>query len=255
MITKFYTNNENIIYIPSNIKIYIEVPNSTKDYLTKFGILNAFNRENIILGDESQKITSNTSNVKNVPMLPLELEPEIKKKFKRIDSKIGENKEIEKFIRGNFEKIGIKNYSYNQIQTFIKLYISQFDSFEGELKFYNSKNEDITPQCIEHFAESTKYFIDSGFANKLMNKDNMKDIFDLCEVAYNSNNSDISKEKFNTPLIYIDKKNKTCEFEMLPDIAKEKDKLISNKDVDIVYLIDSTKVMGYKIREVKERNG
>ena len=252
LITKFYTNNENIIYIPSNIKIYIEVPNSTKDYLTKFGILNAFNRENIILGDESQKITSNTSNVKNVPMLPLELEPKIKEKFQRINSKIGEDKEIEKFIRGNFEKIGIKNYSYNQIQTFIKLYISQFDSFEGELKFYNSKKEDITPQCIEHFAESTKYFIDSGFANKLMNKDNMKDIFDLCEVAYNSNNSDISKEKFNTPLIYVDKKNKTCEFEMLPDIAKEKDKLISNKDVDIVYLIDATGSMGREIRAAKD---
>ncbi len=254
LITKFYTNNENIIYIPNNIKIYIEVPNSTEDYLSKFGILNAFNRENIILTDESQKITRNTSNVKikNVPMLSLELEPKIEEKFKRINNEIGKNEEIEKFIKDNFEKIGIKKYSYNQIQTFIKLYISQFDSIEGELKFYNSKKEDITPQCIEHFAKSTKYFIDSGFANKLMNKNNVKNIFDLCEGAYKCNDSDISKEKFDTPLIYIDKKYKTCEFEKLPDIAKEKDKLISNKDVDIVYLIDATGSMGHEIIAAKD---
>ena len=251
LITKFYTNNENIIYIPNNIKIYIEVPNSTVNYLKKFGILNAFNRENIILGDTSQEKPNNGSNVKNVPMLPLELESKIKEKFKRIN-KIGTNEEIEKFIKENFEKIHIKKYSYKQIQTFINLYISQFDSFEGELKFYNTKNEDITPDCINLFAESTKYFIDSGFTNKIMNKNNVKDIFDLCEGAYKSNDSDISKEKFNTPLIYINKETKTCEFEKLPDIAKEKDKLISNKDVDIVYLIDATGSMGHEIRAAKE---
>lgn len=53
------------------------------------------------------------------------------------------------------------------------------------------------------FSKSTKYFIDSGFANKLINKNNVKNIFDLCLDAYDS---DLSKEKFDTPLIYIDKK-------------------------------------------------
>jgi hypothetical protein len=48
LITKFYAINENIIYIPNNIKIYIEIPNSFENYLTKFGILNAFNIENIV---------------------------------------------------------------------------------------------------------------------------------------------------------------------------------------------------------------
>ena len=59
-----------------------------------------------------------------------------------------------------------------------------------------------------------------------MNKNNVKDIFDLCEGAYKCNDSDISKEKFNTPLIYLNKETKTFELEKLPDIAKEKDKLI-----------------------------
>ena len=38
LITKFYNNNENIIYIPDNIDIYVEVPNSSENYLKKFGI-------------------------------------------------------------------------------------------------------------------------------------------------------------------------------------------------------------------------
>jgi len=47
LITKFYTNNESIIYIPKDIYIYIEIPNCFENYLSKFGILNIFNKENI----------------------------------------------------------------------------------------------------------------------------------------------------------------------------------------------------------------
>ena len=35
LITKFYSNNENVIYIPINIDIYIEMPNSFKDFVRK----------------------------------------------------------------------------------------------------------------------------------------------------------------------------------------------------------------------------
>ena len=47
---KFYTNNEDIIYIPNNIKIFIEFPNSFENDLTNYRILNAFRAENILLG-------------------------------------------------------------------------------------------------------------------------------------------------------------------------------------------------------------
>ena len=107
LITKFYTNNENIIYIPNNIKIYIEIPNSFENYLKKFGILNAFNIENIVLGESKQNKTSNVANILNISMLPLELKSDIRKKFKRLNG-IDDNKEIEKFIKDN---IGIKDYS------------------------------------------------------------------------------------------------------------------------------------------------
>ena len=67
-ITKFYTNNENIIYIPEDIEIYVEIPNCFDNYLSKFGILKEFNQENIKLDNK----------------LPLELESNIISIFRRI---------------------------------------------------------------------------------------------------------------------------------------------------------------------------
>ena len=49
LITKFYTNNENIIYIPKDISIYIEVPNCFKSYLSKFNILTIFKNKILLL--------------------------------------------------------------------------------------------------------------------------------------------------------------------------------------------------------------
>ena len=106
MITKF--NNKNIIYIPNN---------SFEDYLNKFGILNAFNIENIELGESKQNEANNTLNIINISILPLELESDIRKKYKVLNG-TDDNKEI--FIKNNIK------------DSFIKLYI-QFDTFEGKL--------------------------------------------------------------------------------------------------------------------------
>ena len=42
LITKFYSNNENIIYIPKNIEIYIEIPNCFNDFMKHYDILKSF---------------------------------------------------------------------------------------------------------------------------------------------------------------------------------------------------------------------
>ena len=139
LITKFYAINENIIYIPNNIKIYIEIPNSFENYLTKFGILNAFNIENIVLGESNENEISNSAKIRNVPMLPLELETDIKNEFEKLNE-LKNDKEIEKFIKDNFNSIGIKEYSYHQVHTFIKLYISQFNTFKSKLIFKDTEN-------------------------------------------------------------------------------------------------------------------
>ena len=234
LITKFYTDNENIIYIPNNIQIYVEVPNSSENYLKKFGILNAFIIENIKLGE----------------LLPLELESNIRKKFKQLNG-IETNEEIERFIKEKFNEINIKEFSYYQIQIFIKLYISLFDSKDKDIK--------ITKECIDYFVNSSKYFINGGFSKYIMktidkNDKKNKDNTDELQTAYES---DLSKAKFDDPLIFIDEKTKKFKLEKLPDINKEEDKEKKNiekfkKDVDIVYLIDATRSMGYEINAAKE---
>ena len=245
LITRFYTNNENIIYIPNNIKIYIEVPNSFESYLEKFGILNAFKIENIVFGEPKVK-------EKDVPILPLELDENIKKQFKNLNG-FDDEKEIEKFIKNTFNSIGIKEYSYHQVQTFIKLYTSQFESINGRVNFTNSKGENITKKCMEYFANSVKYFTNGGFAKLIMEKKYIKDIFELCLDAYEN---DLSKAKSDTPLIFIDKQNNKCKLERLPEIIEEekidiKNKIL-NKNVDIVYLIDATASMGSEIKAAKD---
>ena len=234
LITKFYTDNENIIYFPNNIEIYVEVPNSSENYLQKFGILNAFVIENIKLGE----------------LLPLELESNIREIFKKLNG-IEENEDIEKFIKEKFIEIGIKEYSYHQVQAFIKLYISQFDSKGEDIK--------ITKECIDYFVNSSKYFINGGFTKLIMKKIDKndkknKDNTDELQTAYEN---DLSKTKFDDPLIYIDEKTKKFKLEKLPDINKEEDKgikIIENPkiDVDIVYLIDATGSMGFEINAAKE---
>ena len=234
LITKFYTDNENIIYFPNNIQIYVEVPNSSENYLQKFGILNAFVIENIKLGE----------------LLPLELESNIREIFKKLNG-IEKNEDIEKFIKEKFIEIGIKEYSYHQVQAFIKLYISQFDSKGEDIK--------ITKECIDYFVNSSKYFINGGFTKLIMKKIDKndkknKDNTDELQTAYEN---DLSKTKFDDPLIYIDEKTKKFKLEKLPDINKEEDKgikIIENPkiDVDIVYLIDATGSMGYEINAAKE---
>ena len=154
-------------------------------------------------------------------------------------NEIGTNAEIEKFIKDNFNSIGFNEYSYHQVQTFIKLYLSQFDKFEGKLKFTGSKGEDITKKCIDYFVNSTKYFTNGGFAKLIMKKKYIKDIFELCLDAYES---DLSRAKFDTPLIFIDKKANQFKFEKFPDINEEEENVrkinkINNKNVDIVYLL------------------
>ena len=55
-----------------------------------------------------------------------------------------------------------------------------------------------------------------------MDKNNViKDKIDLCLDAYEN---DLKNIKFNSPLIFIDKKTKKFKFEILPSISEEKKK-------------------------------
>ena len=49
LITKFYSNSENVLYIPIDIEIFVEVSNCFEDFISKYKILNSFEIENIKL--------------------------------------------------------------------------------------------------------------------------------------------------------------------------------------------------------------
>jgi len=201
LITKFYNYNEDILYIPNNIKIYVEIPNSFENYLTKYGILNVFKKEHIKLGK-----------------LPkLELEEDIKQIFKNMIGK-ETNEQIEEFVKDN---IGIKEYSYHQVDTFIKLFISQFRIFKSKLNNTNTEHDNIINNCIKYFAENTKYFTNGGFQKLILcKKGQIKDKTDLSLDAYYN---DLNNLEFKTPLEFIDEKMMNLKLEMLADISEEED--------------------------------
>ena len=194
LITKFYTNNENIIYIPKDIYIYIEIPNCFKDYLSNFNILKIFQNDPITI----EKMPSF-----NYPK-------EIIIHFKRMLG-IETNEEMEKFVK---EHIGIERYSYHQINIFIKLFISQYSKFETKLKFLSDK-EDVTEKCIYEFAKCTQYFINGGFSKLLTGIEKMdkKDYIDKLSEVYDNDLHDL---KFETPLVFIIKETYTFDELYIP---------------------------------------
>ena len=251
LITRFYTYKEDIIYIPNNLNIYIEIPNCSQDYLSQIGILKFFPIENIVLGE----ITSNKNkNITNIKMEKLKLKQEIRDKFKAM---IGQdkNEKIEEYIKKN---IGIENYSYHQISIYIKLFISQYSRLEGNINLLDSGKKDITDKCLNNFKETSKLFTNGGFSKLLIqkksNQDNNK--FDLYLNAYEN---DLKNKNIKTPIFYIDQKTKKPKLLFLgeknEDEKKEKERIKKNikKDVDIVYLIDATGSMGREIEAANEK--
>ena len=219
LITKFYIYNGDIIYIPSDIQIYIEIPNSSDNYLVKYGILNIFNIENIILGEIKPKETKNINNINNIPMLHLDLEINIKQIFSRM---IGMEKldDIEKFIK---ENIDIKEYSYHQIHIFIKIFISQFIKFKGKILLQDSKGENINNELIKYISESTKYFTNGRFAKLIFEKNNY-----FYDNNFEPDRDEWNSKYFETPLVFIDINKKKVSIQSLSNKKVFNDKNSGN---------------------------
>ena len=200
LITKFYIDNENIIYIPKDIDIYVEIPNCFNNYLSKFGLLNIFQKHNINIGQ----------------MPNFNYSEKIIKIFTRMLGYISNN-EIEEYVK---TKIGLTQYSYHQIDIFIKLMISQYSKFDTKLKFVDNYNNDVTKQCIEKFAKCTKYFTNGGFAKLLTEKNdnNEKDYIDKLSEIYDN---DLKNIIFESPLIFTNKEKSYDELYIPSKDSKE----------------------------------
>jgi hypothetical protein len=183
LITKFYANDENIIFIPKDIEIFIEVPNCFEDFITKYRILNAFHIEVITLNKKPK----------------LDLSPEKLLHFKNMIDTIDNNK-IAEYIN---EFITIENHSYHQINIFIDLFIGQYSKTNNKRIFYEGE-EIATQKVIKNFAKCTEYFTCGGYSNILVNKNNIingenKIIFSLLSEAYNK---DLENQEYKYPLIF-----------------------------------------------------
>ena len=200
LITRFYNNNETIIYIPKDIDIYIEIPNCFNNYLSKFGILRIFNKENITIENKPKLDLQNDMIYIFNKLLGLNSNEAIEKEF------------LEKYLGD------LKNYSYHQIIIFIKLFISQFNKLH-----FIKEQKDINEKCIYDFAKSVAYFIDNGFQNLIM-KENLKkenkDYADLLSEAYSIY---LNGTKFDIPFFYINEEN------MIYEEFKIKDEILDNK--------------------------
>ena len=146
-------------------------------------------------------------------MCSLELEPGIKKVFKRLIGK-ETNEEIEEFIKNN---LGIEQYSYHQVQIFIKIFTSQFTMIEKVIKIIGSDKNDETEKCIQYLAQSSKYFINGGFTTILMknNWENQE------KDENNGYENDLAKMEIKTPLVFVNEKTKNVDLLYFDDKTQE----------------------------------
>ena len=182
--TKFYSNDENVLYIPINIKIYIEIPNCFNDFIDNYPILKYFKIDKIIF-KEKEKLRLDKEQIKFFNWMI----PEIKKEGKLVKPS------HEEYINSN---IGSKIYSYHQINIFIKLFIYQYKLDNTKLRFYDENDKDITKKCIEQFAECTKYFTQGVYAQLLTKTSKESDDLSLKkEKIKNSEDASTSRNEIN----------------------------------------------------------
>jgi len=137
------------------------------------------------------------------------------------------NEEIYKWLK---TKIKLERYSYHQIHIFINLFISQYKIFKGKKIYFFKNEEDVTDECIDKFAEATKYFTYGGFSKLLLEKEDNLDIkndeIDLLSKEYKN---DLERENFEQKLIFV-VENKDNKFGDLLGIFYELD--ISNNALE-----------------------
>ena len=159
--------------------------------MSKFGILNAFNKENISL-EKKEELDLPQNDIK-ILQNKIEINSNDEKEV---------NCEIKKFFK---HYINIDDFSYHQFNIFIKLFISQYNDFDIKLKQGQNDENEVN---FKEFVECAKYFISEGFIKLLMNKneDNNKknDYIDLLSDIYEK---DLNETKFDAPLIFFKENN------------------------------------------------
>ena len=208
LFTKYYKNDENVIYIPKEMNIYVEIPNCFCNFIETYPILKIFKNEQL-------KII-NLNNQRNLKLTEKE-----KGLFGLLNIS-----NYEEFIDKN---IHIENPSYYQKRQFINCILSQINEDN-----YDKLNDDTLNKIIN----STIHFTQNCFSpllkeknEKGMNEDEMlqklsdiyKSEFDNKEKIDKKNKSELDKSNKDNPLIfYNNEKQKFIEVSMSLDEYKNK---------------------------------
>ena len=198
LITKFYSYFENIMSIPLDAQIFIEIPNEFYNYLDRYKILKFFIKEN---KEPEIKLNSIKANFE----LSKEYNINSFLNFVKTVNKFDEDLEAYKIKDFIYEHIGIENPSYYQIEIFIKC-----------ISFISRKNINFTLDSKKVF-EWTKLFTENIYSNFIKNgfinekkEENINTLMEkLTEIDDEINKNKESEQNF--PLILL-KNPKIYEF-------------------------------------------
>ena len=208
LILRYYGKDEDVFYLPKNIEVKIEIPNSFINIIEKFQILKLFKIKEMKISNlspliVSKEIDSNIQivanylkclkenkisdydliipnitpeGIKEMSKTPIQLKKPKKKFVTALDAQILSQKECQDLI---FELINsiIKDPTYYQIVSFINVLSIQLKKFNQNyfLNAFNlktSKNgiNQMRTSIVKNFIDLTNYFTESAFTNLLKNQ-------------------------------------------------------------------------------------
>ena len=191
LITKLYQTNDNILYIPKNINIYVEIPNGPQLFLDDYPILSLFKRTNITLNTLDESYSSKNLN-------------EIFYKNLWQDKEIGE---VDK--ENMMTCVEKKNYL-------------------SIINYLTSNNEEDKGKYDEKIKDTTNYFTKCVYSERVRKKDisqknkTEKERKDYIFEFFDFDEEKESKIEYKEPLIFKTK-NGYKEINISDDEIKDKD--------------------------------
>jgi len=172
LITKFYSNFENILSIPNDIPIYIEIPNEYKNFLQKFKILNFFIENNNIKEMKLKDLKDNFEESNIDPILNI-----LNQIYSKEEDNLSKTKDL------LFKCLNIENPTFYQIEIFCKCIKSYQINSSNQNKFLEKAQKII--KCIKLFTQNpySDFIIDEK-------KDSLIDILTNIDTKFNKNYKD-----------------------------------------------------------------
>jgi len=238
LITKFYSYYENILSIPLDIQIFIEIPNEFYNFLDRYKILKYFIKKN---KDPEIKLNSIKANFE----LSKEYNINSFLNFAKTGKKSEEDLESYKIKDFLFEYIGIENPSYYQIEIFCKC-----------ISFINKKDNNFILDSKKVF-EWTKLFTESIYSNFIKNdfinekkEENINTLMEkLTEIDNEINKNKENEESY--PLILL-KNPKIYEFNNGNFKIDEEPNILLENLKNIMSLDNLVKVDNNNLRSLKK---